>query len=102
MKKALFLSLLLALLSTPAMADEPTWQETCASVSSFAATVMERRLDGIAMARMIEVTKAPVLQDIVIDAYTYPRMMTEGNIRVQIQNFRDKWYLMCVKSARDE
>lgn len=99
MKNAL---LILALLATPVLADDSL--EICAEIGKLSETIMEKRQAGVSMAEMMAVAKGEakeLAQTLVIDAYDQPRYQTPDVQRRTIGDFRDKWYLVCVKGVRE-
>ncbi len=97
--KTLLITLAICLfLSAPSQAE--TWQETCASIGNFAETVMENRQAGVSMAKMMELTDTELLQEIIINAYSSPRYSVERNQKREVADFRDRWYLECVRNMR--
>ncbi len=98
--KTLLITLAICLfMSAPSQAEE-SWQETCAAIGNFAETVMENRQAGVSMAKMMELTDTELLQEIIINAYSSPRYSVERNKKREVADFRDRWYLECVKNVR--
>lgn len=75
----------------------------CSSVSSLSEKIMSNRQQGVAMSKMLEVGQGadPTLYDlaksIVMAAYEKPRFHTKENIQRSIEDFRDEFFLACVK-----
>ena len=102
---ALSLTFLTAIASPPLLADEDT--KACAMYADMAKNIMEGRQGGISMAEMMEIAgKSDIIKDIseemVIQAYEYPRYNTERYKRRTAEDFRDQWYLICIKARRAE
>lgn len=111
MKTTLIAALMLA--AFPAMAQDETWNEAspevrlilCNSVSEISSTIMQQRQAGRPMADMMQIAGkselAHLVQPIIIDAYEINRYQTAEVQREEVEDFRDKWYLTCVKAARE-
>ncbi len=101
--KTLLITLAICLfLSAPSQAEK-SWQEKCATVGIFAEIVMENRQAGVSMAKMMELTDADAVlsHEIIINAYSSPRYSTERVQKREVENYRDRWYLDCVRALRD-
>lgn len=74
--------------------------ETCKSIASFAETAIESHHRGMPLSSVLELTDSQLLSDIVMDAYSKPRYSTaEAQERAQAE-FRDKYYLECMRASR--
>jgi hypothetical protein len=102
MKKAILLMLFILLgIPTFLKAKDP-----CKPRAELASTVMELRQRGIPMDIQIEKVAMPEKDDetrkeiinIIIDAYEQPRYSVEENIKREINEFRNKHYMRCIKS----
>lgn len=102
--KKLFV-LLACSLAFAASAQEPPkvdWQTKCESASRLAKTIMEGRLAGVSMSEMMSIAKEGGLSHtMIIEAYDSPRYQTPAMQRRAVEEFRDKWYLLCVKALRE-
>lgn len=78
------------------------WREKCQAVSNLAATVMERRQEGVSMADLMAAVDDDIVHDMIVEAYEQPRFGTDSVARTLIEDFRDQWYLDCVKSLKPE
>ncbi|SEQ48453.1 hypothetical protein SAMN03080615_01633 [Amphritea atlantica] len=73
----------------------------CKDVSELAETVMDSRQKNVSMVSMMEIVKgSDVFESMVIDAYEQPAFQVPVNQEKAVAEFRDRWYLMCVKKAR--
>jgi hypothetical protein len=79
---------------------EDSWRTLCEEVADLASTTMASRQSGAPMANVMSMSEDPSFEDIVISAYERPRYTTQEHQQRAIQNFRDEWYLDCVKAAR--
>jgi len=97
-KKLLVTSLMLVLISTPALAG------ICEDISSLAGLIMDVRQKGAPMSTVMGVANEqkdayrPLCRSIVIDAYESPKYSTESVKAQVISEFTNKYYLACVKS----
>ncbi len=74
--------------------------ETCKSIASFAETAIESHHRGMPLSSVLELTDSQLLSDIVMDAYSKPRYSTaEVQDRARAE-FRDKYYLECMRASR--
>jgi len=81
--------------------------KSCAGIANAAETVMTNRQLGIAMQKMIKVVNKEdnkiirnEMLDMVIRAYETPRYSTKKMKNEAISDFRDMYYLHCIKSIR--
>lgn len=99
MTKILLVSFL-TIMAISAHADD--YREMCNSLSEAAKSTMERRQEGVSMRKVMEIAKGnKLLESVVISAYDSPRYSTEEMQARSVEDFRDKWYLECIKSQRD-
>ena len=93
--KALTLALLIAL-STPTFAA--LTPELCSKLSDTAGTIMQKRQEGVAMGRIMDLMgDSKIMQEIVVEAYEVRRHPAPMWQEREIDDFRDKWYLTCYK-----
>ena len=93
--KALTLALLIAL-STPVFAA--VTPELCSKLSDTAGTIMQKRQEGVAMGRIMDLMgESATLRSMVIEAYEVRRHPAPMWQEREIDDFRDKWYLTCYK-----
>jgi len=93
--RALTLALLIAL-SSPALAA--VTPKLCSDLSETAATIMQKRQEGVAMVRIMDLMgDSATLSAIVIEAYEVRRHPAPMWQEREIDDFRDKWYLTCYK-----
>ena len=92
---------LMLMLTTNANADDDDWQEICQGWGTLAEAVMDGRQAGVSMQDMIDAVITEdtdsLILDLVIEAYESPRYSVPENQRREIQDFKNKWYLGCVK-----
>jgi len=74
-------------------------ETNCESVAGFAETVMEARQKGVSLVKMMQATDNKLLQAIIMEAYETPRYSTEEYQARKIGEFRDSWYLACLKNS---
>lgn len=88
----------LALLAALNTSPEAEKDIACASLASFAETVMTIRQGGGALAKLLEITAdEPILRAITTTAYEMPRFSTPKYQKRAIENFRDEVHLSCLK-----
>ncbi|SDY98096.1 hypothetical protein [Nitrosomonas sp. Nm33] len=104
MKKFLIV-LFFLVFATPIYADN--WRKGCEVASAYATAIMESRQAGVAMSRLMELTKEEgpkddqsLIEMIIIDAYDRPRYSTEPMQQRAMEEFRDDTYLKCVKTNK--
>ncbi|OBU53826.1 hypothetical protein A9K69_08550 [Stenotrophomonas maltophilia] len=79
--------------------------ELCKSIGGYAKSVMDNRQNGVPMSEMMELAAtgeggvASAAQEIIVDAYDYPRMSVEENKATATRDFENKVYLECIKAA---
>ena len=97
--RALTLALLIAL-STPALSA--VTPELCSDLSDTAGTIMQKRQEGVAMVRIMDLMgDSKIMQEIVVEAYEVRRHPAPFWQDREINDFRDKWYLTCYKLIDD-
>jgi len=83
----------------------------CGEIAGTAEVVMQSRQDGISMSKIMQVLDSnaemdestkKLMRDMLIAAYELPRFSTEKVKKETIENFRDQYYLGCVKGLRNE
>jgi len=72
--------------------------EKCELNSDLAKDVMTLRQSGFAMSKLMESNKSELMSQMVIEAYDKPRFQTEAAKKREVEDFRDKWFSMCLKS----
>jgi len=90
------LVLILAIYAGSAKAEE---KDHCLQISSLAESIMTGRQMGLPMSKMMGVTDLDLARTMVIEAYEHPRFSTEQVKKRAIGDFRDRWYLACVKAT---
>lgn len=82
-------------------------KESCKSMSGSAEALMSARQRGVAMSVLMDgMIEAPpeikwaqtIAEEQIKEAYDSPRYFTEDMKKRAIEDFRDKWYLNCIKS----
>ena len=99
--KKLVLTLTLAALPIPALAAaEPApMSEYCPKIAELANAVMVARQNGSPMREVMALADGnDVMVSMVTEAYGTPAYTIRENKEREIQDFEDKWYLLCVKS----
>ncbi|MFV1846417.1 hypothetical protein ACNJRW_09525 [Stenotrophomonas maltophilia] len=80
--------------------------ELCKVVSEYARTVMDGRQAGVPMSGVMDLAKdvdpaiAPVMHQMIMDAYDRPRMSVEKNQQTATRDFENDAYLACMKGSR--
>lgn len=85
--------IIMASLSLPVMANE-----TCNNVAEFAEVVQKANQERVAMSKLIGAVQDDTSKRIIVDAYNEPRFSGAEWQNKAIADFRDKWYLACIKS----
>jgi hypothetical protein len=79
-----------------------SWDDRCAADAKLAALIMTQRQKGIPMSGQMKaignMPEASLYRKMVIDAYERPRYRTSEIVQREIEDFRDRWYLGCIKS----
>lgn len=79
------------------------WKPKCEKAGVLAKTIMEGRLAGVSMGKMMSLVRSGGLSEMmIIEAYDSPRYETPAVQQRAIEEFRDKWYATCVKALREE
>lgn len=98
-------ALLMAAISTTALASDDT--HPCKNAEAVAVMIMEARQNELPASKVVEAINktmpaaAAVATLMVEQAYGEFPMQTEDNKRRQSAAFGSRWYLACMKSARD-
>lgn len=104
------IALLLALSASFAVSAAPTATkemiEKCAGISKLAEAVMTKRQDGVAMSDLMKAASDGAEPDqllvrMVTAAYEQTRFQTPENKRRKVEDFRDQFYLGCIKQSQD-
>lgn len=101
MKKLL---LALAIVSTSVFAQEKTKVDivkgdTCGNTEKMARAIIGYRYKGLPARKMIEIMgDNAALKIMIIDAYKEPSYSTQSVINKTINEFADKWYLICLEA----
>ena len=93
MKKIVLIAALTLTASAPTFASE-----NCSLMAEMASVIMEKRLNGVTMRQMMEISDDKLAVQMVTEAYEQPAYRTEGMKTRAIQDFENKWYLRCVKA----
>lgn len=106
MLRSAFLALNICIL-TSASARSQTNDEVCVLMAKHAETIMRSRQSGASLTGMLEIahnTDYPGLAEIgralVISAFEVPRFNSDEVKQQQINDFRDKVHLACIKRER--
>ena len=105
MQKIIITAATVLFLSTPVYAKDTF--EFCGKISNLAETVMMKRQDGISMKAMMEVVikqggPTDMMKSMVIDAYKQPRMHVAENAHRIVVDFKNTWYMMCLKAMGEK
>lgn len=93
MRRVLLGFTLLVVLATPAFG-----QDWCKLLANVAETIMLCRQEGVPMEQVMDATAIVAFVEVVIDAYDRPRFSTDELQRKAVSDFRDFYYLECVKA----
>lgn len=97
--KKLMLTVIFVLISSQSYAQEPGSKDVCEQLNLAAKTIMEiRQIGGSANEMMKIANKSEILKHIVIDAFNSPRYSTGEYQKSCVDEFKNKWYLLCIKS----
>lgn len=95
MKKLLTALTLLSLSFTATAEDE---KMTCKQVSELAGVIMTARQTGVPMVEVFEKADGfKVIEDVIILAYKTPKFSVKENQQEQINEFKNEFFLNCVK-----
>ena len=98
MKKIVLIVATLCLFSASAVADP-----NCVKLSGLAETIMELRQAGAPAEGIIQATDNSALTEmLVISAYSEPRYTTYEYKKSAISDFKNKWYISCLKLAKNK
>lgn len=97
------LAITLTVLSSPLMAeglggDEMNTDELCDGLSSLSEKIMEARQAGVSLSNALGIVQTEATRMIVMDAWESPRYSTESVIQREIEDFRDRWHLTCLRA----
>lgn len=104
--KKIIVALVLAsvsIASQAASADD--WKSRCKTAATLAEGLMKYRQDGVPLSIVLGVSSGDknfdkLMETMAIDAWEIPTIDDAGWKKTQINEFRDKWYLKCVKELR--
>ena len=88
--------------------EKAQWRDLCAEVSEIAETIMERRQEGVSMQKMMDIIAygtgskgaTNITETLIMKAYEIPRYRVKDNRERAVQEFKNRWYLACVKDIR--
>ena len=100
------LAITLTVLSSPLMAeglagDEMNTDEMCDGLSSLSEKIMEARQAGVSLSNALGIVQTEATRMIVMDAWESPRYSTESIIQREIEDFRDRWHLTCLRAMSE-
>jgi hypothetical protein len=76
---------------------------SCSQMADLAGSVMSARQANVDMAQAMHVGQGnKIFKLIVRDAYERPRFETEANQKSAVQDYRNVWYLACIKSEHKD
>jgi hypothetical protein len=97
----------IALKSQVCFAITDRTKEHCRTLSQTAEAVMYERQSGTAMYTLMDSLKFEgtiqdkfanmLVEDQIKEAYATPRYTSKSKITKTVQNFRDRWYIECIK-----
>ena len=97
--RTILITFVLYITAMPVQAAD--WRKACGNVGDLATDIMKSRQSGLSMAKMMEavaqVGENPLVDEMIISAYDSPRYSTERMQKRAVEEFRDKFYLDCVK-----
>ena len=97
MKKSILICILALGLSVPALAEDK-----CKKIETLAEVVMDARQRGVPASKMMELVDGnPLVRAIVLDSFKTSTYSTESVRRKVIREFKDKWYIWCIKKMED-
>lgn len=80
----------------------PKVEDLCRGYGNLAAKIMEIRQGGVPMADAMDIaskSKSPIEKQLVIKAYEYPRLSSQEYVQRSIEDFRNEFYLACIKES---
>ena len=84
---------LICLFSIPAIAEDK-----CETIGLLAEAVMKGRQVGVPASKVFEIfNQNEMVKIMIIEAYGEPKYSTERFVQVSISEFKNKWYLECLK-----
>ncbi len=89
---------------SPVMAEgndeEMSWQEVCSLNAELAEVIMRARQAGVPMSQIMDAFGGDgnqIARAMTLAAYDSFRYHTENSKRRAVEDFRDEWYLKCVR-----
>lgn len=106
MKKLLTFTLVLTIISSPLMAQESGEEKLendnyCETVSNLSENIMKSRQRGASLSDALGISPLEIVRTIVLDAWETPRYSMESLSQREIDDFRDKWHLLCLKALNE-
>lgn len=104
--KKIIVALIMASASVAAQAAPPSdWKDRCKSAEKLAAGLMELRQEGVPLSIVLDSIKGnaafdKMVEGLALDAWEVPVVDDAAWKKTMISQFRDKWYLECVKVAK--
>ena len=104
---AMVAALVLAAGTVGAAESDESTARICAGAAAFAESQMKARHNGVSMQRLMEAADrqgpdgAKARRVMIIDAYESPRYTNPEVVQRSIEDFRDKWYLRCIKARQE-
>lgn len=97
MKKLLAIALTFTA-ATAFATEEVSTREFCKGISTLAEVVMTYRQVGTSVVTLMEATSLPLAKLIIKEAYKMPRYSSGEYQRRAISDFRDEFYIQCLKA----
>lgn len=106
MLKKYLLAISLTVLSSSLMAEEMASnsmenEEYCEAISRLSEGIMKSRQAGVSLSDSLGIAQTEVTRMIVLDAWESPRYSTKSVIQREVDDFRDKWHLGCLKAISE-
>lgn len=106
MKNLLPLTLAFAIMSSPLLAQETAEEpvetaEYCETIAGISEKIMMNRQAGASLSDALAIAKLDLVRMIVMDAWETPRYSMESLSQREVDDLRDKWHLLCLKSVSE-
>jgi len=96
----LLFSILISFNSYAEETEKEDVMETCSLYEELAGSIMTHRQSGTSISKIMKIVgNDELLQKMIVMAYEESRWGVEDNQKKSIENFKNKWFLMCFKSA---
>lgn len=107
MKLTIAAVLIATALPSTAVAQETDDQTYCERIEGLARQIMESRQNGASMSAMMKIAAqqgdlADLFQGITLEAYERPVMRVEENQQFAIDQFANRWSLLCYRAMAEK